>query len=119
MQYTFWAFAFFGFIAFVRVSTLESRLRKLERSLEEPDSQPRADIRELMAEYIGKNVQLDFYEDEGDVDIETYYYVKGGTLTIVDVDEAWVLVHGEAKKKTQDKLLRLSSIRGITLREEK
>ena len=51
---------------------------------------------------------MDFYDSEADTDIAGLK-----SVTILDVDEKWVLVHGETKKKSFDKLVRISTIKGI------
>ena len=105
----------FGFIAFMFVLTLQGKVSKLERVMREAGltnetvhGTGQEDVRESLEKRIGKNVKFDFYEEEMDLDI-----ISAKDVIIKDVDERWVLVHGEGKKKSFDKLVRISSIKGI------
>ena len=101
----------FGLIAFCLVLSLQSKVSKLERQMREgnfgEDAVHAGDLSDSLQSRIGKKVKFDFYEDEMNIDLVS------GTAEIVDVDEKWVLVHWENKKKQADKLIRISSIKGI------
>ena len=101
----------FGLIAFVLVLSLQSKVSKLERQLREggfDGSMTQAgDLTESLQKRIGRKVEFDFYDDEIDIDLAS------GTAEIIDVDEKWVLIHWENKKKQADKLIRISSIKGM------
>lgn len=104
----------FGFIAFVFVLTLQGKVSKLERQIREAGIGEEGislngDLSASLEKRIGRQVKMDFYDGEADVDM-----VSAKTVTIKDVDEKWVLVHLEGKKKTMDKLIRISTIKGIT-----
>ena len=110
-----------GFFAFLSVFSLSSRIQKLERELRSGSNSngegvvERQNLGEHIQEYIGKNVKLDFYDDEEDMDV--FQSESTGTVTIADCDDRWVLVHLENRKKTQDKLLRIDSIKSIGVME--
>ena len=104
----------FGFIAFVLVLTLQSKVSKLERQVREAGIGEEGvalngDLSASLEKRIGRQVKMDFYDGEADADM-----VSAKTVTIKDVDEKWVLVCCEGKKKTTDKLVRISTIKGIT-----
>jgi hypothetical protein len=104
----------FGFIAFVFVLTLQGKVSKLERQMREAGigeegSALNGDLFTSLEKRIGCQVRLDFYDGEGDVDI-----TGDKSVTIKDVDEKWVLVRLENKKKSCDKLIRISTIKGVT-----
>lgn len=104
----------FGFIAFVLVMTLQGKVSKLERQMREAGIGEEGialngDLSSSLEKRIGCQVKVDFYDGEADADI-----VSGKTVTIKDVDEKWVLVRLENKKKTCEKLIRISTIKGIT-----
>ncbi len=104
----------FGFIAFVFVLTLQGKVSKLERQIREAGfgeegAALNGDLSGSLEKRIGRKVKLDFYDGEADADVIGLKSVK-----ILDVDEKWVLVHCENKKKSFDKLIRISTIKGIT-----
>ena len=103
----------FGFIAFVLVLTLQGKVSKLERQMREAGigeegTALNGNLSASLEKRIGRQVKMDFYDGEADADI-----VGLKSVTILDVDEKWVLVHGENKKKSFDKLVRISTIKGI------
>ena len=103
----------FGFIAFVLVLTLQGKVSKLERQMREAGigeegTALNGNLSASLEKRIGRQVKLDFYDSEADADI-----VGLKSVTILDVDEKWVLVHCENKKKSFDKLVRISTIKGI------
>ena len=111
----------FGFCAFLSVFSLSSRIQNLERKLRSRSDEngelvtEKQNLGAHIQKYIGKNVKLDFYDEEEDVDV--LQSESTGTVTIVDCDDKWVLVHLENRKKTQDKLLRVDSIKSIGVME--
>ncbi|MBR3756195.1 MAG: hypothetical protein IKK48_03705 [Firmicutes bacterium] len=103
----------FGFISFVLVLTLQGKVSKLERQMREAGigeegAALNGNLSASLEKRIGKQVKMDFYDSEADADIAGLKAV-----TILDVDEKRVLVHGETKKKSFDKLVRISTIKGI------
>ena len=103
----------FGFISFVLVLTLQGKVSKLERQMREAGigeegAALNGNLSASLEKRIGKQVKMDYYDSEADADIAGLKAV-----TILDVDEKWVLVHGETKKKSFDKLVRISTIKGI------
>ena len=118
MEYVTWMWAFFGFLAFLQVTSLRGRLSNLESKLErklrndnDVDEFNHSDaLRESLQKRIGEMVTFEFYDDEEDLDIANK---NPDFVQIVDVDEKWVLVHAEKGKKKIEKLIRISSIKGI------
>ena len=103
----------FGFIAFVLVLTLQGKVSKLERQMRESGIGEEGvalngSLSASLEKRIGRQVKIDFYDSEADADI-----IGLKSVTILDVDEKWVLVHCENKKKSFDKLVRISTIKGI------
>lgn len=101
----------FGLIAFCLVLPLQGKVSKLERQMRDgafgEGIAHAGDLTESLQKRIGKKVEFDFYDDETDMDLPS------DAVEIIAVDEKWVLVHGETKKKAFDKLIRISSIKGI------
>ena len=117
MEYAAFAFAIFGFMAFMSLSSLKSRVRSLEaqmRSLQGTDyAAEKASLIAAAREYIGKPVKLSFKEDEEDPDA-LITGMKMGTCTLLDVDEDWLLVRIEHHKTVKEKLIRVDSVRGVS-----
>ena len=119
-----WIWALLGFFAFISVISLQDKVSKLERrvrALENDEPMAvRIDLSDKMGAYIGSQVKLDFYDDEDDYDVFAVTATKGGRVTICDCDDKWVLVRlsepdkKKQKPKTQEKLLRIHSIKSIT-----
>lgn len=111
----------FGLFAFIYVFSIGSRVSKLERTLREnglaADETPeqRMALPTTLREYIGQRVELHFYDQEGDPYLSNFTAASKGFVEIVDVDETWVLLHAENKKTKKDELVRISSIKGITV----
>ena len=116
--YKLWAF--FGFLAFIQVCSLSSRLRKTERSINsEPNtlrSSMKDDMRQILNQYIGKEIEdIDFYEDE---ETDIFYGVKQNQFFLEDIDEKWALIKVITPKYEKQELIRISSIKGVTFVEE-
>lgn len=112
--YKLWAF--FGFLAFIQVCSLSSRLRKTERSINsEPNtlrSSMKDDMRQILNPYIGKEIEtIDFYEDE---ETDIFYGVKQNQFFLEDIDEKWALIKVITPKYEKQELIRISSIKGVT-----
>ena len=67
---------------------------------------------------IGRQVNLELREDDGDVDVIMYGNTKHGSNTILDVDDEWMLVRIDTPKGAKEKLLRLESVERISVLEE-
>ncbi len=110
-----WMFGIFGLIAFCSMGSLKKRIRKLETQMRGEEMLDEAtDVETLrlrLEVMIGQMVIFSFYEDDGDIDL-----LCDGVVRVVDVDEKWVLVHAEEGKRTMDRLLRISSIRSVEIR---
>ncbi|MDY2589829.1 MAG: hypothetical protein SOW32_06535 [Agathobacter sp.] len=116
--YKLWAF--FGFLAFIQVCGISSRLRKTERSINsEPNtlrSSMKDDMRQILNPYIGKEIEtIDFYEDE---ETDIFYDVKQNRFFLEDIDEKWALLKVITPKYEKQELIRISSIKGVTFVEE-
>lgn len=116
--YKLWAFL--GFLAFIQVCSLSSRLRKTERSINsEPNtlrSSMKDDMRQILNPYIGKEIEdIDFYEDE---ETDIFYDVKQNQFFLEDIDEKWALLKVITPKYEKQELIRISSIKGVTFVEE-
>ena len=126
LLYKIWAFL--GFLAFIQIGILSDRIHRKERSengnLYAERSSVKDDMTQILASYIGKEVILDFYEDEEDWDL------ADTKATLLDMDSKWALLQIEAKKEDKknwaslqidskkehmQKLIRISSIKGITV----
>ena len=116
--YKLWAFL--GFLAFIQVCSLSSRLRKTERSINsEPNtlrSSMKDDMRQILNPYIGKEIEtIDFYEDE---ETDIFYDVKQNQFFLEDIDGKWALLKVITPKYEKQELIRISSIKGVTFVEE-
>ncbi len=114
MEYIFGIWAFLGFLAFLQVSSLSTKQKRMERC-ENEDSQLRSsmkdDMKTILTPYVGKEVTFDFYEDEEDSDMADTSKTK---FILLDVDEKWALIRIYTKRKTVNKVIRLSSIKGAS-----
>lgn len=111
--------AIFGLIAFLQVSAISAKLRRMERSergnLHLGGSNVEDDMIKILTPYIGKEVSLDFYEEEEDMDL--LCAGKQEKTILLDIDTKWAMVRKETPKKHKDKLIRISSIKGVAFQE--
>lgn len=111
--------AILGLLAFFQVSQISSRLRRLERDgVSAPLSgrcSAKEDIAKVLAPCIGKEVVLDFYEDE--VDRDLICATGKRKIILLDIDSKWAMVRMETPKTHKDKLIRISSIKGVSYQE--
>lgn len=109
--------AFLGFLAFLKVGELSSKVDRLiraEREQEDKAYTSNIHVRKDMLEpYVGMEIGLDFYEDEEDGDL---YF--GNDVILLAVDEKWALFEICAHGKKKQKLIRLSSLKGISAKKE-
>lgn len=120
LLYKIWAF--FGFLAFIQMGSIyasSARMRRAERSengnLHAERSSVKDDMAKILAPYIGKEISLDFYEDEEDMDLlDTGKHDKA---ILMDIDPKWALIHIETPKTHKEKLIRISSIKGVAFKE--
>ena len=119
MEFLYKMGAIFGLLAFFQVSAVAARLRRLERSensvLHAERSSVKDDMTKILAPYTGKRIQLDFYENEEDMDLINIS--KQNKIILLDMDEKWALVRIETSKNHRDKLIRISSIKGVSCGE--
>ena len=117
MEYAAFVFGIFGLLAYLEASSLKKRIKALEEQLAGVEGTAAFDDRlSLLAairSFIGQKVRIDLKEDCQDIDVVMYGNSRHGSNTILDADEDWVLVRIESAKGTKEKLIRLSSIRGI------
>lgn len=117
LLYKIWAF--FGFLAFIQMGGIYTRIRRKERSesgnMHTERSSVKDDMAKILAPYIGKEVSLDFYEDEGDMDL--LFMDKHDKSILLDIDPKWVLMRIETPKEHKEKLIRISSIKGVAFKE--
>lgn len=111
--------AIFGLFAFFQVNAISAKLRRMERSetssLHLERSSVKDDMAKLLAPYIGKEVVFDFYEDEEDEDL--LLAGKHSKVILLDVDEKWAMIHMEMPKAHKEKLIRVSSVKGVSFPE--
>lgn len=108
--------AFLGLLAFFYVCSLARKMRRFERTMviENADYAGKEDMTwQIMKQYTGKEIKLDFYEDEADADM----FFKDSAI-LRSVDEKWALLEIKCGKKTKQKLIRLSSIKGVSAKEK-
>ena len=117
LLYKMWAF--FGFLAFIQMGSIYARIHRAERSengnLHAERSSVKDDMAKILAPYIGKEISLDFYEDEEDIDL--LGADRHDKIILMDIDPKWSLIHIETPKTHKDKLIRISSIKGVTFKE--
>ncbi|MBQ9037531.1 MAG: hypothetical protein IJ115_08765 [Erysipelotrichaceae bacterium] len=112
-------FGIFGLMAYLESSSLKKRVDELERELTKIKGtsfhEDRTTLVQAVNSYVGKKVNIEMKEDHGDMDIINYGNSKYGSITVLDSDDEWLLIHIESPKETMDKLIRLESIERISL----
>lgn len=108
--------AFLGFLAFLKVGSLTSRVQKLERAERMQEAGAYIGkvhmMRDMLEPYVGSEITLDFYEDEGETDL-----FFDNEAMLLAVDEKWALLEITIKDKKKQKLIRLSSIKGVSAKK--
>ena len=119
MEYAAFIFGIFGLLAYLQSAALKRRIEKLEGQLARTAGtdyyDDRRDLVRAAGSYVGKPVRIELKEDHQDVDITMYGNTKHGSNTIVDLDEEWLLVHMQTPKGEKDKLIRMESVKRISL----
>ena len=119
MEYVALVFGIFGLFAYTQVSSLKNRVVKLEAQLASMEGTPafedRAALLRAAQSYIGKQVRIDFKEDQMDVDVFMYGNQKSGSNTLLDADEDWLLVRVDSARGSMDKLVRLGTVQSISV----
>ena len=122
MEYAAFLFGIFGLMAYAQIPALKKRIDGLERELTNIKGtsfhEDRGDLVRMFRECIGKKVRIDLKEDHEDVDMYNYGNTKYGSITVMDADSEWRLVHIETPKGNKDKLIRMESIEGISIVKE-
>ncbi len=112
--------AFLGFLAFLQVGSLTSKVNRLIREGRSLGNGMHINahtvnahiMKDMLEPYIGSRIGLDFFEDEGDVDI-----FFDNDLLLLAVDEKWALLEITDHGKKKQKLIRLSSLKGISTKK--
>lgn len=108
--------AFLGFLAFLKVGDLSSKVNRMlraEREQEDRAYTSNIHVRKDMLEpYIGSQIGLDFFEGEKDWDM----FLENGAVLLA-VDEKWALLEIPTKNKKKQKLIRLSSLKGVSAKK--
>lgn len=109
-------------LSFIQLGSIyagSARMRRAERSesgnLHAERSSVKDDMAKILAPYIGKEISLDFYEDEEDMDL--LGADRHDKVILMDIDPKWALIHIETPKTHKDKLIRISSIKGVAFKE--
>ena len=122
MEYLAFVFGVFGFLAYLNVSSLKSRVSELERQLRTVQgtgfAQEKQSLLTAARGYIGKDVALRFREDEEDPDA-LLAAMKMGRCTLLDADGDWLSVHIEHHGVSLDKLIRLDTVASLAAAERK
>ncbi len=117
MEYVGLVFGIFGLMAYLSVSSLKNRVSRLERELQAMQgnnySLERASLAESLKSRIGEPVLLTFREDEQDIDCMMLGR-KTGAITLLDTDGEWALISIEKGKEKKQKLIRVTSVRGVS-----
>ncbi|MBR6208502.1 MAG: hypothetical protein IKQ69_05845 [Oscillospiraceae bacterium] len=122
MEYAGFIFGIFGLLAYVQLSSLKKRVVALEEELAgiagTSSFEERRALRDALEAYKGKPVKLELKEDCEDVDIVMYGNTKHGTNTILDADGDWLLIRIDSAKGSKEKLIRVGSVKRISLVSE-
>ncbi len=112
-------FGIFGLLAYLQTSSLKSRIADLERQMRQIEGTDYAETKKSLAEaakgYVGQNIQLGFKEDEEDPDV-LVSNMKAGMCKLMDADEDWLLVRVTHHGAVREKLIRIDSIKSISIR---
>ena len=121
MEYVALAFGILGIMGYLEAASLKKRVKALEDQLAGIEGtmafEDRLSLLAVVRSYMGKKVEINFREDCMDVDVVMYGNSKHGSNTILDADEDWILVRIESPKGTKEKLIRMSSVSGVSLAE--
>ena len=120
MEIAAFVFGIFGLMAFVQLSSLQARVKKLESELGRMEGtsfvEERKSLAKAVKEYYGLPVNINFKEDESDVDIVMYGNSKHGHNIIMDSDDEWMQVKVVGPKAVKTKLIRLDSVSGVDVK---
>ena len=122
MEYVALVFGILGMMGYLESASLKKRVKALEDQLAGIEGtaafEDRLSLLAVIREYMGKKVQINFKEECEDPDVVLYGNSRHGSNTILDADEDWILVRVESPKGTKEKLVRMSSVKGVTLAEQ-
>ena len=118
MEYVAFVFGLLGMIAFCEMSSMKKQINRLESTLAKMEGtalyEERTALVRAAGAYIGKTVKLKMKEDYTDFDIVNYGDTKHGSVTILDVDDDWMLVRITSPKGVKEKILRVDGVEGIS-----
>ena len=121
MEYVALAFGILGIMGYLEAASLKKRVKALEDQLAGVEGtaafEDRLSLLAVVRSYMGKKVEINFREDCMDVDVVMYGNSKHGSNTILDADEEWIRVRVDGPKGTKEKLIRMSSVSGVSLAE--
>ena len=121
MAYVELAFGILGIMGYLEAASLKKRVKALEDQLAGIEGttafEDRLSLLAVVRSYMGKKVEINFREDCMDVDVVMYGNSKHGSNTILDADEEWIRVRVDGPKGTKEKLIRMSSVSGVSLAE--
>ncbi len=121
MEYIGFVFGIFGLMAYLQLSSMKNRGASLERELALVKGtsfhEDRASLLEVARSCIGRKVKIELKEDYEDFDVLNYGNTKFGSNTILDADSEWLLLRIENAKGNKDKLIRMESVKRISLAE--
>ena len=108
-------FGILGLAALVWCFSLNKKVRRLEKFVREENggSSEMLDLRKILQDAAGKRVRMSFYDEDVWMDF------TGRDCLVEDVDDSWVLIKAnEGKKNEVQKLIRISSVKGVVVRQE-
>ena len=121
MEYVALASGILGIMGYLEEKKKKKHVKALEDQLAGVEGtaafEDRLSLLAVVRSYMGKKVEINFREDCMDVDVVMYGNSKHGSNTILDADEDWILVRIESPKGTKEKLIRMSSVSGVSLAE--
>ena len=122
MEYIAYVFAVFGLMAYLEVHSLKKRISELEGAMVDLKGtqfhEDRNALLKAASSYIGRKVKIELKEDHQDADVVMYGNTRHGSNTIADIDREWLLLDIETPKGSKEKLIRMESVRGISLTDK-
>ena len=121
MEYVALVFGIMGMVGYLESYSLKRRIKVLEDQLAGIEGttafEDRLSLLTAVKSYIGEKVDISFKQDCEVVDVVMYGNTRHGSNTILDADADWILVRIESPKGTKEKLIRMSSVSGISAAE--
>lgn len=118
MEYMGFIFGFFGFLAYIELSSLKGRVRNLESQLSHTHGsflqKERLGLAQGAKSCIGKPVRINLKENYADLELATCSSKKSGNLVILDADQDWLLLRISSPKGDQKKLIRIEALQSLS-----